>query len=379
MHIEHLSLAIINDTTFIRYQIYMKTCKKCLLDENYPEITFNDNGICSLCSSKKEFKPIGEDKLLNILRAAKDKKKEYDALVPLSGGKDSTYILHLAVNVYKLKVLAMTYDNGLFSQLALDNINRAVKITGVKHIFCKPDFNVQKKIYQNMLKHTGDICGPCDIATKANVLKVAKDHSIPIILYGTSPLESDSFIPDSIQDIRRFRHIMKTENSLTKKQINDFLIFPGLNMFIHSYYKKTGKFSKEVKPLFFIDNPGDKEMGEIIKKELGWQDKTNREYSKHLDCIAEPLTNYIRNKIYGYERRKCQYSNMVRRDEITRDKAMQLFDADKIDEKPSNYTEILNHLGLTDADIDKAISYKPLYYENHTSKMNRLYAYLMKR
>ncbi len=357
----------------------MKTCKECLLDENYPGLTFDDNGVCSICSAKKEFKPIGEDKLLEIFQAAKNKKNEYDALVPLSGGKDSTYILHLAVIVYKLNVLAMTYDNGLFSQLALDNIDRAIKITGVKHIFCKPDFNIQKKIYQNMLKYSGDICGACDIATKANVLKVAKEYSIPIILYGTSPLENDSFVPDSIQDIARFKHIMKIEKNMTRKQLNDFLIFPNLNMFTHSLYKKTGKLSREVRPLFFIENPSDKEMGNIIKKELGWQDETNREYSKHLDCIAEPLTNYIRNRIYGYERRKCQYSNMVRRDEITRDKAIQLFDADKIHERPSNYQQVLQYLELTENDIEKAISYQPLSLENHTSKMNRAFSYMMKK
>jgi N-acetyl sugar amidotransferase len=357
----------------------MKTCKKCLLDENYPQITFNEKDVCSLCSSNKSFNPIGEKTLLEIFQAAKDKNREYDALVPLSGGKDSTYILHLAVNVYKLKVLAMTYDNGLFSQLALDNIDRAIKITGVNHIVCKPDFEIQKKVYKNMLRFTGDICGACDIATKANVIKVAQDHSIPITLYGSSPLENDSFVPDSIQDVARFKYIMNEANNLTRKQINDFLVFPNLNMFINSFYKKTGKFSKEVRPLFFIDNVSDKEMGEIIKRELGWQDETNREYSKHLDCIAEPLTNYIRNKIYGYERRKCQYSTMVRRDEITRNEAIRLFDADNMDKIPSNYSEVLEHLGLTNDDIDKAISCKPLFYEKHTSKMNRLFAYVKKK
>ena len=150
-------------------------------------------------------------------------------------------------------------------------------------------------------------------------------------------------------------------------------------MFLYSFYKKTGKFSKEVSPLFFIDNPTDKEMGKIIKKNLGWKNKTEKQYSKHFDCIAEPLTNYIRNKIYGYERRKCQYSNMIRRNEVTREEAVKLFEADKVDEKPSNYSKVLEHLDLSNDDIEKAISYKPLIYENYTNKMNRLYSFLMKR
>jgi tRNA(Ile)-lysidine synthase TilS/MesJ len=88
---------------------------------------------------------------MRIIETSKAKKQgEYDALVPLSGGKDSTYILYLAVKVYKLKVLTMTYDNGFVSQPAVDNMERAVKKMGVKHVVCKPDFDVLSKIYRNM-------------------------------------------------------------------------------------------------------------------------------------------------------------------------------------------------------------------------------------
>ncbi len=355
----------------------MDKCQKCLLDSKYTQATF-DNGICSLCSTKRKFTPLGEDKLISILNEAKNKNAKYDVLVPLSGGKDSTYILHLAVNVYKLNVLAMTYDNGLFSQLAIDNIKSAIKKTGVDHIFCKPDIELLKKVYRNMLIQTGDICGACDIGTKANILKVAEDYKVPIILYGTSPLENDSFIPDSIQDVSRFKYVMKISKNIKKSEVNDFLIYPNLNMIRQTYYKKIGKFSKDVSPLFYIENPTDKEMGEIIKKELDWQDQDDREYSKHLDCIAEPFTNYIRHKIYGFERRKCQYSNMIRRNEITKIEAERLYKEDNINAKPSNYAEVLKHLGITEQDVEKAISYKPLHLENKTSRSDKIYTYVYK-
>jgi len=123
----------------------MITCTRCIINHNYPNIKFNDEGICSLCSHKDTFKPIGENKLIDIFNNAKKKNREYDALVPLSGGKDSVYILYLAVYVYKLRVLAMTYDNGFLSSIALDNIQQAIKKTNVKHIICKPQIDVQQK------------------------------------------------------------------------------------------------------------------------------------------------------------------------------------------------------------------------------------------
>jgi hypothetical protein len=356
----------------------MKICSKCIINESYPGVSFNSEGECSLCSSKKIFKPFGEDKLIQILNNAKAKNAEFDALVPLSGGKDSTYILYLATKVYNLKVLAMTYDNGLFSQTALDNIQRAIEISGAKHVWCQTDPDIQKKVYRNMLLKSGDICGSCDIATISYILKTAQDYKTPIILYGTSPLEEDSFVPDSIQDISRFKYILKDAPDLTKEEINRYIVIPNRNDFNTFIKKKTGKIGLEVRPLFYIDNPSDKEMGDIISREMGWKEDSNKDFTKHFDCIAEPFTNYVRQKIYGYERHICQYSNMVRTGEVSRDKALEMYDNDLVEEKPSNYNEILNLFSLSESDMEKVIRVKPLQYEKHTSKINKLFLYFVR-
>lgn len=357
----------------------MRICKKCILTDAYPGLTFNREGVCSMCSSNHVFEPWGEEKLLQILEAAKIKKQgEYDALVPLSGGKDSMYILYLAVKVYKLKVLTMTYDNGFVSTLAFENMAHAVEQLNVKHIVCTPNNVVLKKIYKNMLLRTGDICGACGIAMKASMYKVANDYNIPIILLGTSPLEEDSFLPETTQDVERFKYIMKEENCLSQKELNDFLIYPNINNFRLSLGKRIGKFPKEVLPLFYIKNPSDKLMGEIISRELGWKEDTSREYSKHFDCIAEPFTNYVRHHIYGYDRRVCQYSTMVRRGEITRKKAEELYNSDNVMNKVANYQEILSMLDIDEKDMESILRVKPLKYEKYVSKANILFAKLMK-
>jgi hypothetical protein len=356
----------------------MKVCNKCIINENYPGIHFTESGTCSLCAEQRYFKPLGEDKLLRIFQKAKRKNAEYDALVPLSGGKDSTFILHLAVNIFNLKVITMTYDNGFLSQLALDNIKRAVDITKTKHVFGRSDPELKKKIYRISLLKSGDLCGVCDIATKANIVKVAKEFSIPLILYGNSPLEEDSFVPDSIQDIARIKYILKESNELTRKEINDFLIFPHLNHLSLAVNRRIGIMPKEISPLFYINNPSDKEMGEIITRELDWKADNAREYSKHFDCIAEPMTNYIRYKIYGYERRLCQYSNMIRRNEISREKALEMYSMDDIESKPYGYQKVLEYLSITDEDLDKIITIPALKYEKYTSGLNRFFIRLMK-
>jgi tRNA(Ile)-lysidine synthase TilS/MesJ len=357
----------------------MKECNNCILTDAYTGLTFNEDGTCSLCASNHVFEPYGEARLIRILEEAKVRKRgEYDALVPLSGGKDSMYILYLAIKVYNLKVLTMTYDNGFTSQLAVDNMAMAVEKMNVKHVVCKPDDVVLKRIYKNMLLRSGDICGACGIAIKASMFKVANDYGIPIILLGTSPLEEDSFLPDTTQDIGRFKYIMNESRCLTKKELNDFLIYPNLNFFKLSLGKRTGSFPKEVCPLFYIKNPSDKEMGEIIAKELDWKEDTSREYSKHFDCIVEPFTNYVRYHIYGYERRMCQYSTMIRRGEITKEKASGLYRSDHVMDRPANYQDILTMLDVNEKDMDDVLKIKPLKYEKHISKANKLYKKLMR-
>lgn len=355
----------------------MAECKKCLMNDSYPNISFNEYGECSLCTKQKLHCPIGEDKLIKIFDEIKNKKFKYDALVPLSGGKDSTYILHLAVNIYKLKVIAMTYDNGFLTPIALENIDKAIKISKVDHVFYRPNLEVLKKIYRNMLLYTGDMCGACDIGTKANILKASHDFKTPLILYGTSPLEEDSFVSDNIQDIKRFKHVLKLSNDFSKKEINNFLIYPNLNIFTKTIYKKIGKFGKEIRPLFYIENHSDKEVGNIISKEFDWKNDS-REYSKHLDCIAEPLTNYIRNNIYGYERRLCQFSNMIRKSEISREKAIKMYSEDNITSLPKNYKTILDFLNINEDDLEKVLQIPPLKYENCTSRTDKFCLKLVK-
>jgi len=360
----------------------MTTCSKCILNDRYPGLTFNESGECSLCERNFSYRPVGEAALISELekarRTARKRKIDFDVLVPLSGGKDSTYMLYLAAVRYRLRVLAMTYDNGLLSSVALDNIRNTTQKAGVQHIFYKPDPLVQQKVYQTMFRTTADICGACDIGTNQSILKVSHDHHIPLIFSGVSPLENDSFVPDSIQDLSRFRFIMKRAGILSKKELENFMIYPGGNYFSLSFRKRTGYFGKLLFPLFYIDNPTDKEMGAIIKRELGWIDSDKSEYTKHFDCIAEPFTNYARHQIYGYERHICQYSNMIRRGEITRNHAVDMLDADHLDQVPTDSDRVMEYLGVTKADLPEIFRYKPLSYEHHTSWLNRIFAQLMK-
>jgi NH3-dependent NAD+ synthetase len=84
-------------------------------------VVIDDDGICNYCKNHQPFTPFQESELLKIFKKAKNKSRIYDALVPISGGKDSTYVLYLAVRKYKLNVLTYTFDNGFLSDVARNN------------------------------------------------------------------------------------------------------------------------------------------------------------------------------------------------------------------------------------------------------------------
>jgi len=104
-----------------------QVCKKCVNDISISGISFNSKGICNFCEEYKRIKPIISDynSLEKLWKGRIEKYKgigEYDALVGLSGGKDSTYILYQLINKYKLKVKAWTIDQGFLTKWSKERI-----------------------------------------------------------------------------------------------------------------------------------------------------------------------------------------------------------------------------------------------------------------
>jgi hypothetical protein len=356
----------------------MDTCKLCLLHENLQGVILNADGICNYCSGYNLYKPYGEEHLLKIFKKACGKRRLYDALVPLSGGKDSTYVLYLAVKKYKLRVLAYTLDNGFMSDLALKNIESAIKFSSVDHIWFRYSHDLIYKLYRTALLHSGEICGICGTAIERSMLKVSEAFHTPLILLGHSPVEDNSFTTEDLYDQARIKAIMKQNPGISVSDMHRFLIYPNLNFISSFVLTKLGRFGKKVNPLYFIDLPGDQEISEILVREMGWNDSTVSEYTRHFDCIAEPFTNHIREKRFGYSRRICQLSNMIRTGELTREKAEEIYRNDQKNPDPPFLELIMQKMNVTQTDIQKALAIERNVYQDQVSAANRIFAFARK-
>ena len=143
----------------------IKRCVKCGLNSNCPDIRIDEKGLCNICLEYESYKAIADsyfktmDDLQDIFQAANNtKKRKYDCLMLLSGGKDSTYVLYQLVEM-GLNVLVFSLDNGFISDQAKANIQRVVDALKVKHIFGQtPAMN---SIFVDSLKRFSNVCNGC--------------------------------------------------------------------------------------------------------------------------------------------------------------------------------------------------------------------------
>lgn len=363
----------------MKSQTTPRHCKTCLNHDLLSHVVIDESGLCNQCQEYTPFIAKPSNALLDLFTNIKKKNHRYEVLVPLSGGKDSTYVLCLALKKYKLKVLAYTLDNGFMSDIAKENIEKTIAKAGVDHVWYRHDKEVLRKMYRTSMIESGELCGVCGIAIERSMLKISEDYKIPIILLGHSPVEHTSFTKENIYDQKRLRTILNQNPEISEQEINEFLIYPRMNFITAFAQTKLGKFGKKINILYYEDLPSDAEIGEVIKKELNWRDSEESEYTRHFDCIAEPFSNFIRDKRFGSSRRLPQINNMIRNQEITKVEAEKIIAEDKKTEEPANYKWVMDYLNLGDKDLESINNIPIGVYSQNISRANKVFAFVREK
>jgi len=179
----------------------MKRCKKCLLPEAVPDSRIRPDGICGFCHAPPSEKSLVRpnpahredlEQTLNALRKRERKQNEYDCLVPLSGGKDSIYLLYKLKVEYGLKVLAYTTNIDL-PDVAWSNIRTALARLDIDHIVYNPAPAFTRKLFRYLLQNQearGAVYTVSYVYAplfEGDAIRLAIEKDIPLILAGYSP------------------------------------------------------------------------------------------------------------------------------------------------------------------------------------------------
>ena len=176
-------------------------CTKCIMPASYPEIHFDKNRVSNYCANHTRTHGRSSSVELAELFRSRPKSGEFDCLVPVSGGKDSMFVLYYAVKILKLRVLAVNYDSGFQSNLGSENVRNACAILEVPLISIHANERRQKKMLRTILSISSrigtyyHICGNCEVALRACVINTARKNNIQMVLWGGSSQENS--MPDN--------------------------------------------------------------------------------------------------------------------------------------------------------------------------------------
>ena len=124
----------------------LKRCKKCLLPETFPFMRYDDQGVCMICNNykqKNQARPLSD--LERLVEPYRRPNGEPDCIIPFSGGRDSTFMLHVVKKELGLNPIAYTYDWGMVTDLARRNIARSCGKLGVENIIVSADIRMKRE------------------------------------------------------------------------------------------------------------------------------------------------------------------------------------------------------------------------------------------
>ena len=351
-----------------------RLCSRCVLPECYPQLTFDEQGVCSVCRDhERQWKdwerrlPERERLLRQLCDDARRKKRHFDVLVPLSGGKDSMYVLHYAVTKLQMKCLAFTLDNGYLTPHARENINRARRILGVDHIYYAPSPMLINQLFALFMKKTGYFCSVCLRAISMATDLVADTYDVPLVFAGSSartelPLTPAMFQPGPVP------YIKKVLEGEPMEEISQRLLYQGSlkrRMGNHLFWWGT---QRRVRVCAWVNLPDYVDWNydhvyKTIREELGWQAPDDQQ--EHTDCAIHAITTYMHNRRFpGLEIKRLTLARLVMAGLMTRDEAESRLQHEPEEHCPEHVLDgFLKNIGMTRAEFDCYIDLGPRHLQ----------------
>lgn len=357
-----------------------KICSKCIYNTTVPNITFNNEGICSYCeqisSLEKQF-PNDERGLQELQKIVDEMKcagkgKKYDALIGVSGGCDSSYLMHLMTKVYGLRLLAVHFDNTWNSTIATENIHCMTEKLGIDlftHVVDATEFD--DLILSFFKAGVCDIDAPTDIGLATTMNLAAEKFGIKYKIDGHSfRTEGSAPMGWVYMDAKYIQSVHKKFGTVKMKTFPNLWLFSQLKWMIFNQIKS-------IRPLYYLEY--DKEAAkQLLTEQYGWTWYGGH----HLENLtAAFFHSYFFPKRWLRDFRIAGYSAYCRDGRMTREEALELMKQPPyLEEGLISYYK--KRLKLSDDEFDRLMNLpKKYYYDFKTYKKTfermRPFFYLM--
>lgn len=329
------------------------------MDSGEPDISFDAQGYCNYCTEYFDREPgiifkgkSGRDKLQEIVDRIKveGKNKEYDSILGISGGVDSTYVAYWAKKL-GLRPLAVHFDNGWNSELAVKNIENILNVLDIDLYTYVVDWEEFKDLQLSFLKASvanSEI--PTDHGFLALLYKIAAEKNIPYFLTGTN-FATEGILPAAYGYLSvDLKHILAIQKQFGSKKLRTY---PKLSLTKYLYYRFSHGVTK-VPILNYIDYDVEDAM-RTIEDKLGWQYYGGKHYES---IYTRFFQSYILPRKFGIDKRKAHFASLICSGQMNRGEAL-----DKLSEDP--YPEqlmiqdkeyVTKKLGLTEEGFERIMN-----------------------
>ncbi len=344
------------------------------MDTSDSKITFDENGVCDHCTTfyrkvlpnwhTDEKGRRALDQIVDKIRRA-GSGKDFDCIIGMSGGIDSSYLTYIAKEKLGLRPLVFHVDAGWNSQEAVNNIEKLVDKLGLDLYTEVIDWeemrDLQLAFFKSGVPH---IDTPQDHAFFATMYKFAEQHDVKYILTGANlstecirnPIEWMYYQSDSIQ----LRDIHNRFG--TRALIN----FPVTSILRHKVYLPYIKGIKVVRPLNYLPYVKQEAIGLLVEK-FGWQPYPQKHFESRFTRFYE---GFWLPKKFGYDTRRVQYSSLIITKQITREQALEKLERAPYDEATiaQEFEYVATKLGISVVELQGYLDAPNKTYKDYESQ-----------
>jgi N-acetyl sugar amidotransferase len=299
----------------------LQRCTRCISDTTIHDIRFDEQGVCNFCAIHDELErefprgEAGQRKLQAVIKKIQEsgRGKPYDCVVGVSGGRDSTYTLYLSVKL-GLRPLAVHFDNGWDSEIAVSNIKNAVMKLNVDLYTHVADWEEFKSLQLSFLKASvSDAEVPTDVAIFGTLHQVAAAEGVRYVINGHS-FRTEGVVPISwtYMDGKYISRVHQLFGGGKLKTVPNFTL---LDLFYYTIIKRI-----RVIPILNYVKYKHAEVQAILEKELGWQYYGGHHHESYYTHFFQ---SYYLPKKFNIDKRLLEYSALVRSGYMTRDEALE--------------------------------------------------------